>query len=146
MRRHDPHPELYADYVAALAALAAAGDTVEAVLRLFERQLLEACGYGLQLLSDADDGRPIDPDGQYRYQPEHGPVLVVDATRRGVPVHGRALLALADGKLHDPRDLRELKRLLRTLLEPHLGSRPLASRRLFRSGARTRPADPVRGA
>jgi DNA repair protein RecO (recombination protein O) len=143
LRRHDPHPALYADYLTTLDALVTAGETVEPVLRLFERQLLEACGYGLQLAEDADDGTPLRPDGLYRYQPEHGPVAARDGARGGLLVHGRALLALAGGRPEDRRDLRELKRLLRALLEPHLGPRPLASRGLFRVQAR-RP-DPLRG-
>ena len=144
LRRHDPHPELYADYTAALAALATPGTAVEPVLRLFESRLLAACGYGLQLDANAADGAPLEPDLLYRYVPEHGPVPVEGTGAGGLLVHGRALLALAAGRPAEVSDLPELKRLLRALLEPHLGSRPLASRALFRAGARV--ADPVREA
>lgn len=140
LRRHDPHPELYADYATALAALqatSAPGATgVEPVLRLFECRLLEACGYGLQLREEAAGGTPLEPATLYRYEPERGPIAVTGAGRDGLLVHGQALLALAAGRLEAARDLHELKRLLRALLAPHLGPRPLTSRELFRGEAR----------
>lgn len=137
LRRHDPHPELYADYAAALAALeATAAAGLEPVLRLFECRLLEACGYGLQLREEAAGGTPLEPATLYRYEPERGPIAVTGAGRDGLLVHGQALLALAAGRLEATRDLRELKRLLRALLAPHLGPRPLTSRELFRGEAR----------
>ena len=37
----------------------------------------------------------------------------------------------AAGKIDDPAVLRDLKRLLRFVLSPHLGDRPLASRAWF---------------
>ena len=138
LRRHDPHPELYADYSSALAELTAAGPmAVEPVLRLFECRLLEACGYGLQLREEATNGTAIDPEALYRYEPETGPVAVADDVRGGLLVHGRALLALAAAQVESATDLRELKRLLRGVLAPHLGSRPLTSRALFRGQGRS---------
>ncbi len=132
LRRHDPHPEVYADYAATLAALADGGvGRVEALLRMFECRLLEACGYGMELRVEVPTGTPLAPDSRYRYEPELGPVAVDDDARGGLLVHGRALLALASGELDDARDLRELKPLLRSVLTPHLGPRPLGSRALF---------------
>jgi len=133
LRRHDPHAELFDDYATALAALDAVGtEGVEPVLRLFESQLLKACGYGLQLREEAVTGTELDPDTLYRYEPETGPVTVASDARGGLLVHGRALLALAAGRPKAESDLRELKQVLRGVLAPHLGSRPLASRALFR--------------
>ena len=138
LRRYDPHPELYVDYSSALAALVATSPTaVEPVLRLFECRLLEACGYGLQLREEATNGAPIDPEALYRYEPESGPAAVAENVRGGLLVHGRALLALAAARVETAADLRELKRLLRGVLAPHLGSRPLTSRALFRGQGRT---------
>ncbi|MDX1593074.1 MAG: DNA repair protein RecO [Gammaproteobacteria bacterium] len=136
LRRHDPHPELFACYAETLSALAGPAHdlALEVELRLFEARLLEACGYGLELRVDAVSGAPLDPDGLYRYEPELGPVASDGAARGGLLVHGRALHALAAGRLESRDDLRELKSLLRGLLAPHLGPRPLASRALFRAG------------
>jgi DNA repair protein RecO (recombination protein O) len=113
LRRHDPHPEVYADYAATLASLADGG-TGRVELRV-----------------EVPNGTPLAPDSRYRYEPELGPVAVDDDARGGLLVHGRALLALASGELDDARDLRELKPLLRSVLTPHLGPRPLGSRALF---------------
>src|SRR5215510_640867 len=45
--RHDPQPQLFEDYTAALRNLA--GDTApEPVLRVFEKRLLASLGYGLE--------------------------------------------------------------------------------------------------
>ncbi len=46
--RHDPMPELFEDYRRALGGLRG-GAAVEAALRVFEKRLLEALGYGLDL-------------------------------------------------------------------------------------------------
>lgn len=137
LRRHDPHPEIYTGYAATLDALAITSvDGVEALLRLFECRLLEACGYGMELRVEVDNGTPLEPDRRYRYDPERGPLAIGDDASGGLVVHGRALLALASGEPGDARDLRELKPLLRAVLAPHLGARPLASRALFRNAGR----------
>lgn len=135
LRRHDPHPEIHAGYAATLTALATtSGPRIEALLRLFESRLLEACGYGMELRVEVENGTPLEPDACYRYDPERGPIPTADGND-DLQVHGRALLALASGRLGEPRDLRELKPLMRSVLAPHLGPRPLVSRALFRGAA-----------
>jgi DNA repair protein RecO (recombination protein O) len=49
-----------------------------------------------------------------------------------VAVCGATLLALASGVALDSAQQREARALMRRLLGPHLGSRPLKSRELFR--------------
>lgn len=55
--RHDPHPQLYDHYAAALAGLreSPAG---QPPLRLFEKRLLDALGYGLE---DMEESQLADP-------------------------------------------------------------------------------------
>ena len=61
LRRHDPHPEIYTGYAATLDALATtSADGVEALLRLFECRLLDACGYGMELCVEVDNGPSAD--------------------------------------------------------------------------------------
>src|SRR5690242_372226 len=51
--RHDPQPQLFDDYAAALRSLA--GDTAaEPTLRVFEKRLLASLGYGLEFDVQAD--------------------------------------------------------------------------------------------
>lgn len=133
LQRSDPHGGLYGSYRAALAGLAAAGRE-ERVLRVFEKRLLEAIGYGLVLTTDAGSGAPVKPDGRYRYQIEHGPVVDTSGRGTGIPISGQTLLALAEERLDSPGGLREAKSLMRHVLRVYLGDRPLASRELFKEG------------
>lgn len=135
MHRNDPHEDLYESYRAALSALAQPQHQ-EAALRVFEKRLLREVGYGLILDRDAADGVPIEPDAVYDYVPQRGPVRMVNpelyAQVQGLRVRGASLLALAKEELTDSTTLREAKSLMRMLLAPHLGDRPLQSRMLYR--------------
>ena len=131
LHRHDPHERLFERYSEALGRLGEGRDT-EAVLRVFEKRLLEDIGFGLVLDHDVQDGAPLQPDHLYRYVPERGPVPALVAEGEGIPVQGASLLALACEHLVDETALREAKQLMRALLARHLGERPLISRGLFR--------------
>ena len=133
--RNDPHPELFDDYRQAVADLGTDG-ALDAILRTFEKRLLDALGYGPTLDRAADTGAPVSPDGRYRYVSERGPVEESRAGA-GVPVSGRTLLALAAGRIagEDEPARTEARRLMRAILAPHLGAHPLGSRQLFRRPA-----------
>lgn len=136
-RRHDPGQDVFAAFSAMLDQLGS--QTAEWVaLRLFEKRLLDACGYGLQLDSEADTGRPLEPDRSYVYLEDSGPVAADQAAGTGIPVSGRALQALAQESLDDQSLNAELQRLLRTHLKPHLGDRPLESRGMYKALSRSR--------
>lgn len=128
LRRDDPHPELYVAYDRTLRALVQ-GEPEADVLRLFERDLLEQVGYGLQLDVDVN-GTPLMTDTLYDYDLEAGP-RPMTGSRARVPVHGDSLRALARGELREDRQRREIKHLMRSALAPHLGGRPLKSRELY---------------
>ena len=132
LRRHDASPELFEVYAAVLGHVAA-GDDVEWALRLFERHLLDALGYGLSLLYTVE-GVPVEAGEWYRYQLENGPVP--GERGDGVAVTGRALLALASGEAPDTEAREQSKRLLRAALRVYLGDRPLQSRELYRQTLR----------
>jgi len=139
LHRDDPHERLYESYRAALAALAD-DSRREATLRIFEKHLLRDIGYGLVLDRDVNDGAAIADDALYDYIPERGPVRIahpeLHTKIHGVRLHGISLRALEREALVDARVLRETKLLMRTLLAPHLGDRPLQSRQLFRDVGR----------
>ncbi|MCH9670741.1 MAG: DNA repair protein RecO [Gammaproteobacteria bacterium] len=132
--RNDPNETLFDAYERLLAMLRG-GHPVEPVLREFEKELLNALGYGLELQRDTQD-RPIDAQRRYLYVPETGPVALEESARAtDTTVSGATLIGLANGDLGDS-ELIEAKRLMRHLLSQYLGDKPLMSRELFR---RSRP-------
>ncbi len=139
LHRHDPHEQLFDDYRDTLARLAEAGaartDSArhEQALRLFEKRLLAAIGYGLVLDRNVANGSPIEPESVYDYLPDRGPLPAAAASvpaAQGVRVRGATLLGLQREVL-DREALPEAKRLLRAVLAHHLGPRPLRSRELY---------------
>lgn len=138
LHRDDPHPDLLAYYEHLLYALRQAqgsaqngADTLEPVLRRFEKYLLQELGYGLLLEHDARNGEPVLTDRHYTYSPDEGPVLCLQANTSAFVISGRTLLALAHDAALDPQGRREAKQLMRLALRQHLGERPLHSRRLY---------------
>ena len=144
LTRHDPHPEVFAVYVDVLEklgtpAVADRMDNLESVLRLFEKKLLEAIGYGLVFFDEEGESIDIEPDRQYLYVREFGPKVLPDTTAKsrqaeaeiGVKVSGGTLAHLRDEKPLAGEELNEAKKLMRFLLEPLLGERPLGTRQVF---------------
>jgi DNA repair protein RecO (recombination protein O) len=105
----------------------------EAVLRIFEKQMLESIGYGLLLDRDIDSGEPIHGDCTYRYELDRGPTSLATRDGDGVRVAGETLLSLARESLETERALDEAKQLMRAVLRRYLGDKPLATRSLFRA-------------
>lgn len=126
LRRNDPHPKLYCEYLQTLSELSGACDP-EGCLRRFEVRFLGEIGYGLILDHEVKYGAAIDPAACYRYDPERGPVLDEQGW-----LHGETLLALQQERLESPVVRREAKRLLRQLIDYRLEGRVLESRLLFR--------------
>ncbi|SEK75476.1 DNA replication and repair protein RecO [Pseudoxanthomonas sp. GM95] len=125
--RQDPLPDLYLAYAKVRARLAH-GDALAWTLRRFERDLLDALGFGIALDLDGD-GMPIDPAARYRFDPEYGArrLLSERAGERQSAPTGQALLALAADTLPSPSDLADLRRAMRQLLSHYLGPRGLKS-------------------
>lgn len=131
LHRHEAHDELYTAYESVLHQLAVTGCD-ESVLRIFEKRLLAALGYGLALEREADTGCIIDSDVSYIYVLDEGP-LVARQGLMGVTIGGSTLRALGTENFTDPHQLREAKTLLRLVLSRLLGEKPLYTRTLFRN-------------
>jgi DNA repair protein RecO (recombination protein O) len=127
LHRGDPHPEVFERYRQVLSELASEAP-LQALLRLFEKHLLEAIGYAMLLDREYGSGVEIDPQRWYDYQPQRGPVAVAGPAQGRVS--GAALLAL-HGESLEPAYLPELRVLMRRVIGYHLGDRPLASLSLF---------------
>lgn len=133
LHRHDVHQSLFGHYHDTLYALVE-NPLIETVLRRFEKNLLEDVGFALNLSYDADTGVAVDPEAEYLYYLEHGPVRarIGQTMGKNPRLSGAALLAFQ----HDQLTLAhssEIKRLMRFVLQHHLGQRQLKSRELFRA-------------
>jgi DNA repair protein RecO (recombination protein O) len=98
-------------------------------LRRFERDLLDALGFGFDWHHDGD-GAAIDPAARYRLDPEHGARRVLSDRGHGdrsSAATGRGLIALAEDRSPDVDDLPGLRRALRDVLAHYLGARGLKS-------------------
>ncbi|UTA46281.1 DNA repair protein RecO [Simiduia sp. 21SJ11W-1] len=100
---------------------------LEVRLRSFEWLLLEMVGASFSLTEDID-GKPIEPGAAYGLVQQQG-MKRLEAELAGIS--GAALLALGRGDLADEGHRAELKRFMRGVLRPLLGSKPLTSRTLF---------------
>lgn len=141
LHRHDPHPELFVQYRDTLEALANPTRSLEQILRIFEKRLLESVGYGLMLGHAADSGEAVREDRSYYYIADVGPVASTEA-RTGTQISGATLVALAAERLEQDSTLREAKKLMRNVISSHLEGKPLMSRRIFASASRFRQYAP----
>lgn len=125
---HEAEPELFDAYQQALASLSQ-NENPQIVLRLFEKQLLAQLGYGLQLMWDVDTQQPLDDNADYIYQIESGPQRSTNASAN--VISGRSLRHLREEQGFDEQSLRQIKGLMRSVINYYLGGRPLHSRQLF---------------
>lgn len=110
---------------------------LEISLRKFEIKLLELLGFGLNVNTEADSGEKIREKAMYDYHLEHGAVIRRDSSPGTLPqISGACLLALARDDFQQIAESRqylaELKRMMRFVLNHHLGNKKLKSRELFK--------------
>ncbi len=130
--RNDPHPELYAAYATLLAGLADVRVPATRSLRIFEKRLLEALGYALNLDGEAGSGRPLDASRSYRYRLDAGAERLDGVAEGSLIFSGASLLALAREELDEARSLADARRLLRAALDQYLDGRELRTREVLR--------------
>lgn len=128
---HDPHADIFQIYDATIQALKSDDDELVA-LRLFEKRLLQALGFGLMLNGEAETGNTIDALRCYRYVLELGPVAVEAAANASKGVYsGATLLALLREDFSDTQQRNEMRYLLRAVIDRLLEGRPLQSREIM---------------
>jgi len=133
LHKHDVHDGIYYLYESILNLLAESTE-VEPVLRLFEKQLLEELGFGLNLTVHAGTGEDVVAGELYAYYLEHGPVDVasIHDEQYLIQLSGESLLALSENNLSSEQALKDAKRLMRSILNFYLQGKPIKSRELFR--------------
>ncbi len=157
LHRDAPADGVFEHYQQCLSELQAVGkaksatntktESIEVHLRQFEWRLLDAIGYQLPCECDAQSGAPIVVDAYYRYEANHG--FIYDSAIFDEPLaprsrvfSGELLLTISKDMAvyaqqqpyHDNLSLHllpEAKRLMRLVLAPHLGEKPLESKKLF---------------
>ncbi len=145
--QYDPHPALF-EYTSSLyQQLASCSNQyeLEEKLRGFEFFLLREMGYLVDFTHDCHDGSLVKENKSYRYEPEQGFFALSDMqSQEGEhikSISGSSLLLLADvlsrnafsfNKAEDKETFRkECKWLVRVMLAPYIGDKPLQSRKLF---------------
>lgn len=134
LHRHDVHEDIFDLYHQVLYAMENTAQ-LEITLRLFEKQLLNLLGFGINLDTDAESGAPITEEGRYVYYIEHGPVAIKKNEQQQshhLVIRGKSLLAFHHDQLGTDAERKEIKSLMRLVLSYYLGDKPLKSRELFR--------------
>lgn len=129
LQKHDPYPNLFHRYQQVLEAFTN-NMANEQHLRIFEYDLLNELGYGLQLSNDIE-GNLIEQKSYYHCSPQQAPVKTLLNDQQQNIYMGSSLLALQQRNLNNEIFLRDSKRLLRQSLLPLLGEKPLKSRELL---------------
>ncbi len=132
LHKHESHPGLFDAYLMALTRLDH-GESDMITLRYFEKQLLDALGYGLVLDHEVESGKPIDPGQDYFYLIDRGPFSHKPMNASSVKIAGNTLLALDREEFDERSGLHEVKQLMRMTLAGYLGEKPLASRKLYQA-------------
>lgn len=132
LHKHESHAELFEAYLVALTRLAHS-EPIMMTLRYFEKQLLNALGYGLVLEHDMESGEPIKEDQTYYYLPDHGPCSSKPLNAACISISGKTLIALDKEEFNEESDLVEAKHLMRMTLNSLLGEKPMASRNLYKA-------------
>lgn len=132
LHKEDPHPQLFDHYQQTLCFLEK-NNAIPAVLRRFEKKLLDELGYGLSLFRDAKTHQAIQPQHYYQFIPDRG-FLICDAdTMQESELYflGRDLLGIAEEQFDIDSVAIAAKKIMRVALSFLLGDVTLQSRMLF---------------
>lgn len=121
----EPYPDVFLSYITCLQQLKSSHQ-IEAALRIFETQLLQAIGYSLQLEFDYLTHATIQVDGTYQYDIEQGATESAEGQ-----IHGATLIAMQQENYTNECQLNEAKILMRRIIDFYRQGKPLQSRTLM---------------
>jgi|TARA_E500000178_G_scaffold6094_1_gene6189 DNA repair protein RecO (recombination protein O) len=127
LRERQQEPQLFHAAMQVLEALEE-GDALQPALRLFELELLDQLGYGIDF---STAGEPLQANAFYRFEPQVGFHRVSADEESARALSGRLLQAIASRDFNDTATLDAAKALMRAAIEPLLGDKPLTSRKMF---------------
>ncbi len=122
--QHDPHADVYALYQQTLQKLQR--DSQHLALRIFEKRLLIALGYGLQFDKEAN-GDKIDLLSWYYFKSGVGFLKSTAHIGEFELFSGKTLLALYHEQ-SDSETIKDAKRLLQSVLQHVLGNKTINSK------------------
>ncbi|NNF41264.1 MAG: DNA repair protein RecO [Woeseiaceae bacterium] len=143
LHKHDPQPEIFAQYEQAIASLVGTSN-IAACLRRFEIELLGLLGYALNLQHEAGTHAGLEPRTNYEYRVDQGPVAV-SRSEGPLVFSGASLLSMEARKFEDPEVLRAAGRMLRAVIAHHLGGKELKSRKVLQELHRGRMPPSTQG-
>lgn len=125
--QHDPHPDIYSFYQQTLQQLQ--HDSQHLALRIFEKRLLVALGYGLQFDREAN-GNKVIPDSWYYFKAGVGFLKTEAHIGKFDLFIGKSLLALHQEHF-DAESIKDAKRLLQSALQHLLGNKLINTKTFF---------------
>jgi len=131
--KHDAVPDIFRLYHVVQNSLRVAENStdLEILLRKFEVQLLNSLGYGIHFV-EAVSGAQLEEKGCYCYQMEQGFIpMASEVLRRNNYFTGSILHSISALDFSTAETRRQAKQLLRSVINHHLGGKPLKSRELF---------------
>lgn len=140
LHRHDPQPGIFALYADVVSRLGSSAE-VATCLRSFELELLSLLGYAPSFAAENSADAQLDPQCYYEYRIEQGPVPVARSDGQMI-FRGDVLRSIQAREFGNPETLRAANRLLRQLINFHLGGKELKSRKVLMDLHRSRLSAP----
>jgi len=129
LHRFDPQPEIFALYEQVIKSLVVT-DNVAASLRSFELEFLSLLGYAVNLDHEFGGQENLVAERNYQFRMEQGAVAV-ERAEGPLIFKGAMLSAVAEQRFAEPDVLRAANRLLREIIDFHLGGKELKSRKVL---------------
>jgi len=128
----DPYPELFDCYALTIDKLSDI-DSSEAVLRIFEINLLSQIGYAINFQTEAMSSNEIEAEQVYRFVVEQGFIRSNTTTPHHSLIKGSIIKAIEKGDYSTSQILKAAKRITRESIKYHLSGKELNTKKVFRS-------------
>lgn len=127
-------PEVFLGYRQAIQTLENPDIPLAPVLRIFELNLLNYLGYGIDLNIDAASSQPIKSEDYYYYQFAYGlvPVVDINSEQSHLAVKGQYIIDIINND-YNKESLKAVKHITKTALDHLLRGKQLNSRSFFKS-------------
>jgi len=129
LHRYDPQPEIFDLYAEIIDALVRSAN-IAAQLRTFEMEFLSLLGYAVNFSQEYDTEEALHDERFYQFRMEQG-VVAVNREDGLLTYRGKVFAGVAEQRFEDPEVLQAANRLLREIVNFHLGGKELKSRKVL---------------